>query len=244
MAQKSLAYYYLDELQLGHGPVDATAIANMLRSGNLMVWRAGLPDWTKATALPEFAHLRPPPPHASLAELLQLGRHVLEDGTVTAAEAAQIKDWIAGHPEVIDHWPGNVLATRLSEIYRDGIITDAERTELRDLLHYLTHRQPRAADVAAQLDKLPIDQPPPVVHFPQKHFCLAGRMVFGSVDRCFAALRQRQAHLHLHPQWDTHYVVIGGLQPDQKLIAQAVKLKKLGAALHIITEEHWANALA
>jgi hypothetical protein len=244
MSAQRHSYYYLDELNLGRGPVDAATIAGMLRAGNLLVWRKGLADWTKATVLPEFAHCAAPPPHATLAELLQLCRHVLRDGVIENHEADQIKRWIATHPEVIDHWPGNVLAARLTDIYRDHVVTDVERAELRDILGHIIARHPKPAEVVASLAGLPLDQPPPVIQFPQKKFCLAGRMVYGGVERCFAALRHRHAELHLHPQWDTDYIVVGGLEADQKLLEQAIRLRKLGAAAKIITEEHWANALA
>lgn len=237
-------YYYLDELNVGHGPVDAATISQLLQTGDRLVWRAGLADWVKAGTLAEFRNLAAPRPQASLAEMLQLCRAIIADAVVETHEAQQLKAWIAVHPEVTGHWPGNILAQRISDIYRDGIVTPSERTELHDLLQQLLQQPPSPADVTAMLKAQHIDQPAPTIGFPQKAFCFAGRLVYGPLERCHAALHQRQSQTHIEPQWGTHYLVVGGLRPDEKLIQQAVKLRKLGSACKIVTEEHWVTELS
>ncbi len=52
-------------------PVDQTTLEGLLKAGTLppdtLVWREGMPDWVKATSLPEFASAFTPPTAATTA---------------------------------------------------------------------------------------------------------------------------------------------------------------------------------
>ncbi len=195
-------------------------------------------DWVRGSSLPEFRHIKPYHALAALEELLQLCRHVMADGHVEEHEAHLLREWVRTHREATGHWPGNVLSRRLMEVYRDGRVSETERGELRDLLHQVLDK-PDPTSAATQTQQVPFDVPAPDIVLPGKNLCFAGRFVFGTIERCIAVLHQNGARCHGHPQWDTNFLVVGALRPDDSMVERAVKLKKLGSGCKIVSEEHW-----
>lgn len=234
-------YYYLDPLNNGHGPVPADFIRKLIHKVNVLVWRPGLPDWTPASALPEFAKIHAAETDPSLAEMLELCHHIIADGTVTDEEAVALRDWLQKHPHVASVWPGKVLASRLSEIFRDGQISEIERVDLRLLLSRFAMQRPSPAVVAAAHDDAIYDKPAPHIGFHGRRFCYAGRFVFGSKERCQQVTVARGGQVDFEPAWDTHYLVVGAIEPDRPLIERALKLKQQGSHCKIVSEEHWTK---
>ncbi len=234
-------YYYLDALNNGHGPVTADFIRKLIHKTNVMVWRAGLPDWILASHLPEFRRVHAVAADPSLTEMLNLCHGILADGTVTNTEAGQLRDWLHAHPHVATVWPGNVLTRRLAEIFHDGEVTAAERADLKLLLDHVTADRPEPQAVVAADPDSPFDKPPPHIGFHGRSFCFAGQFVFGTLERCHHAVTVRHGTFHFEPVWDTHYLIVGALDPGQPLITKTRKLKKLGSHCKIVAEEHWTK---
>lgn len=234
-------YYYLDALHNGHGPVSADFIRKLIHKVNVMVWRPGLPDWTPASALPEFARIHVAEADPKLREMLELCHHIIADGVVSDEEASALREWLQKHPHIATIWPGKVLAARLAEIFRDGKISEVERVDLRLLLSRLAVEPPAPAVVAAAQDDAIFDRPPPHIGFHGRRFCYAGRFVFGPKERCQQVTLRRGGQVDFEPAWDTHYLVVGAVEPDRDLIARAQALKQRGSVCKIVSEEHWTK---
>lgn len=73
-----------------------------------------------------------------IPELIGLCKGVMADGTINLAEAQYIQDWLEEHPEVLPLWPGNDLSTLLNAALEDGALSEAEITDLTELLEEIT----------------------------------------------------------------------------------------------------------
>jgi hypothetical protein len=71
------------------------------------------------------------------AELYDVCRGVLRDGTVDDAEANQLRGWLGRHPDFHISFPGNRLCEVLQRALNDGRLDVDERIEIEDLLHSL-----------------------------------------------------------------------------------------------------------
>ncbi|MCZ6503034.1 MAG: NAD-dependent DNA ligase, partial [Gammaproteobacteria bacterium] len=71
-------------------------------------------------------------------ELIGISRGVIADGVVDEKEAIFIGQWIENHREIADSWPVNVLYVRLTEMLKDGVLSEDEQKELLETLRDLT----------------------------------------------------------------------------------------------------------
>lgn len=182
-------------------------------------------------------------------ELIGISRGVIADGVVDEKEAIFLGRWIEQHREIADRWPVNVLYVRLTEMLRDGILSEDEQQELLGTLRDLTGDSTLLSE-PNQSTSLPVDRPPPEIVFGGKTFCLTGRFVFGSMLDCEEAIFEMGGTVVASPGQETDYLVIGeGSSPDWihttfgRSIEKAVELKSAGAPICIVTEEHWVDSL-
>jgi len=182
-------------------------------------------------------------------ELIGISRGVIADGVVDEQEAIFIGQWIENHREIADKWPVNVLYARLTEMLKDGILSEDEQEELLETLRDLTgessiFQEPNRSTT------LPVDKPAPDIEFEGKTFCLTGKFVFGTTLDCEETIAEMGGEVVPMPSRETDYLVIGELcSPDWvhttfgRSIEKGVELKEQGHPLTILTEEHWVNNL-
>jgi len=183
-------------------------------------------------------------------ELIGVCRGVIADGRVDEKEAIFLGQWIENHREIADRWPVNILYSRLVEMLKDGILSSDEEVELLTTLRDLTgestlYQEPNRST------SLPLNKPLPVVDFENKTFSVTGRFVFGSKVDCEETIMEMGGHVTDMPSSDTDYLVIGELCSPEwvhttfgRSIERAIELRDGGAAIAIISEEHWVDALA
>ena len=186
----------------------------------------------------------------SIAEMLKVIRRVLADGVVTAEEAAALSAWTTDHPEVVEAWPGKVLAHRLERIFRDGRVDDEEREDLQRLLRALA-----GGDWGVRVSEggpggIPLSEPPPVLVFPEQRFVFAGEFAFGPLSACESAVEALggQTAREVTPEADV--LVIGtfgaadwGVSPEAGQIETALKLREDGHPIAIVSEDYWESSL-
>jgi len=71
----------------------------------------------------------------ALQEMLRLARSIVADDDVTEMEAKVLRAWIDRHPDMLGVWPVNEILGILRTSLADGHLSEAEREELRTLLH-------------------------------------------------------------------------------------------------------------
>jgi hypothetical protein len=182
-------------------------------------------------------------------ELIGISRGVIADGVVDEQEAIFIGQWIENHREIAEKWPVNVLYARLTEMLKDGILSEDEQEELLETLRDLTGESSLFQE-PNRSTTLPVDKPAPEIEFEGKTFCLTGKFVFGSTMDCEETIAEMGGEVVPMPGRETDYLVIGELcSPDWvhttfgRSIEKGVELKEQGHPLTILTEEHWVNNL-
>lgn len=182
-------------------------------------------------------------------ELIGISRGVIADGSVDEREAIFIGQWIENHREVADKWPVNVLYARVTEMLKDGILSDAEKEELLQTLKDITGESSTFQE-PNRSTTLPLTRPLPDVSFEGRTFCLTGRFVFGSTIECEETVSELGGKVELNPTNETDFLVIGELgSPDWvhttfgRSIEKAVEMQEKGHPIQIISEQHWVDEM-
>jgi NAD-dependent DNA ligase len=185
-----------------------------------------------------------------ISEMLGLAKGVLADGEVSSGEAALLNDWMRTHPDVVSTWPGDILARRLSHIFADGRVEEAEREDLAELLRDLVGGVAGilASDNASTT--LPLDEPQPDVSFPGQIFVLTGKFAMGPRAACQDIVMRVGGACESSVTQRTTYLVIGTFGSRDwihtshgRKIEKAVEYRRKGTGIAIIGEDHWARHL-
>jgi hypothetical protein len=187
-----------------------------------------------------------------LSEMLGLVKGVLADGVVNDDEAHFLRAWGANHPDALGQWPISLIYSRMQQFFADGVIDEAERLELHDLLSQLIGGIASILLGYEGATTLPLDHPPPLICWgPNEVYVFTGRFAFGTRAHCEREVCQRGSFCESDVTRRTSFLVIGTFGSEDwahtsygRKIQRAVGLKKSGFALRIVGEDHWANALA
>lgn len=173
-------------------------------------------------------------------------RGVIADNQVNTLEAQALQRWIEANEEHSDKWPFDVILDRLEVALDDGHLDETEAQDLFELLIDITGGEtPIEARVASYATSLPLTRPYPTVEFPERSFCLTGKFLFGTRNRCESAIRERGGIPIQNVNGETDYLVIGAMGSSQWLHSTH-GLKIEAARFHdtvIIHEGHWCDEL-
>lgn len=232
---------------------------------SLLVCKAGMADWVSADLVPEIRNYqplgrvyevripnqrRPAGFHSAMDQLLRVCRGFVRDNYLSEDEIRELAVWLKQHQEVLEEWPGNIIAQRVQQVLADGIITEEERAGLQTLLEKAAGARPDVKVALTQATRLPVDEPPPKVVFQGRGFCFTGDFIFGSREKCQQSVFERGGLCHDKVITTTDFLVIGTLASPKwahevygRKIEAAVSLKGSGHGLAIISEEHWTECL-
>lgn len=182
-----------------------------------------------------------------IAELVGIVRGVVADGRVSSEEATHLVEWTRTHPGVAERWPADMLARRLEEVFRDGRVDARERRLLESILGQLAENPSALARLATDL---PVDRPPPVVHFSGHTFVFAGEMAYGPRRACEREVEELGGQCERAVTRRTDYLVIGALAAEDwsqegfgAHVDDVVQFRERGVEVAIISESHWTAAL-
>lgn len=194
-----------------------------------------------------------PPRHQNdrqIAEMLGLAKGIICDGTLNAAEVVALKQWFAANPDVLVHYPGNLLGERVLEAMADGVVDEEEMRDLAELLSDLTGEPLDGSGTMNEPARLPLDDPPPTLIFDNREYVFTGIFAWGTRERCQKEVTDRGGRCGGSITNRTDVLVVGLMgSPDWKQsthgrkIEQAVALREQGRPIHIVGEEHWIDAL-
>lgn len=175
-------------------------------------------------------------------------RGVIADGVVSVDEATQLVRWTRDNPEVAQRWPANMLSRRLELIVRDGRVDARERKHLKAILDQFAEN-PSGMNFSLATD-LPIDQPEPAVVFEGRTFVFAGDMAYGPHRACEREVVELGGACERSVTRRTDYLVIGTMAAGDwsqegfgAQVNDVGQLRARGAAIAIVSEEHWVAAL-
>ncbi len=176
---------------------------------------------------------------------------ILADGVVNNSESNFFRQWVEANKEVETTWPFSDIAARVTQIFKDGIVTDDERAELRAIIEEITGGA-YIIDAKSRLSTtLPLCHPQPSkIFFESNEFCVTGRFAFGTRAKVIDAICDRGGIFHPAPRRCTKYLVIGHfVTRDWKYtdygtkIERAVELRSDASGIRILSEETWGKAL-
>ncbi len=183
-------------------------------------------------------------------ELIGLCKGVISDGVANEAEAEFLLAWLDSNREVAEEWPANVIYERVGRMLSDGRLNQEEEGELVALLLEITGGNPGNFGAASLSTRLPLTDPPPAVIIPKRRFCLTGKFLYGSRDRCREEIVQRGGVVVDGVVRELDYLVIGVIGSRDWLhsthgtkIQKAVDYRARGLPLHIIDERHFVTSL-
>jgi NAD-dependent DNA ligase len=181
-------------------------------------------------------------------ELIGMLRGIIADGEISVAETDVLAKWMLQNREVVDVWPVEPLASRLNAIYADGVVSDEEREDLRELVSQLVGTQDQETGLFTPTD-LPLTQPPPDVIFDGNEFVLTGKFLYGSRKTCQKQIELLGGRCSENVRLQTSYVVIGSLMSrDWKFSTHGTKIQKAveysgRCPMALISEKHWLSYL-
>jgi NAD-dependent DNA ligase len=181
--------------------------------------------------------------------LVGLAREMMADGTISCAEVHELVSWVAEHPEMINSFPGNVIAQRLERYLADQYIDADEVADLSSLLAELTRNEPPPpATILVTLP--PFTKPAPRVFFEGQEFVFTGRFYYGTRKACQRAVLERGGSCQDVPSLSTNYVVIGTLpngngaeSPFAHNLNAVMAMTDGQASIVVVSEDHWAAHL-
>lgn len=185
-----------------------------------------------------------------VSEFMGLCQGVIADGVISQDEITYIARWLESHPDSWGSWPVSTIISRLNSILSDEIYSEDEE---RDLLELMTSicRVSNANEALAMSSDLPLSYPAPPVNVEGYTFCLTGTFEFGTRMAVINELEKRGGIMLNGIRKDLDYLIVGSIASrDWKhssfgnKILQAVEYREKGLPVHIISEQHWALALA
>ena len=266
MATADRQWLVLDRLNQPRGPYTLAEVCTLVQRRSLLVCKSGMEDWVLSDLVPEIRNYqplgkvyevqvanqtRPTGFHTAMDQLLRLCKGFVRDNYLSEDEIRELGAWLKQHQEVLEEWPGNVIAQRVQQVLANRIITEEERAGLQKLLEKAAGARPQVKVALTLATRLPVDEPPPTVVFQERSFCFTGDFIFGSREKCQQSVFERGGLCHDKVFTTTDFLVIGTLASPKwahevygRKIEAAVSLKDSGHGLAIISEEHWTECLA
>jgi len=183
--------------------------------------------------------------------LLGICSGLMADATLNDKEISYLKTWLLQNANVTNKWPGNAIYNRINEIMEDGIITEAERTDLVKMLSEISgnyFHETGAADIEAPA--LPIDDDPSI-YFKNMTYCFTGDFMYGTRAACEKVVLRLGSMPLDGVSKKLDYLVIGSrISPMWtnttygRKIEKAVNLRDKGIEICIISEKQWFEGLA
>jgi NAD-dependent DNA ligase len=186
-----------------------------------------------------------------ITELLGIAKGLLADGRVVDEEAEYLRQWGSNHPDALTRWPASLVFSRLTQMFSDGKIDDAERAELQHMLSALV-----GGEISVSLGyegscELPLDVPPPLVGWHREVFVFTGRFAYGTRGQCAYEVMERGGAVEDDVTRRTTFLVLGTFSSRDwkntsygRKIEHAVQLRTSGFPLRIVGEDHWTSALS
>lgn len=263
---KTIHWYYLDELNNRHGPVEAEVLISMKAAGrDVMIYCSGMDGWMPISDVDQiaakefvldgsvshrnsrsFARLEA----SDIGELRGLCQGVIADGALVRQEVDYLRSWLTARPELIGAWPCNILHKRVEAVLSDGQVTQEESSSLAAFIQRLLQPTMDLPSLDNVEPSVLFDSPVPDIIFANRSFCLTGDFAFGPKSKCEDEIVFRGGYIDSSVTSTTQYVVVGGLGSGAwahrnygRKIEKATELRGQGKPVSIICESDWLSAL-
>lgn len=186
----------------------------------------------------------------AMQQLLGICSGLMADAVLNDKEISYLQLWLLDNQNIINQWPANAIANRITQIKADGIITDEERSSLVSLLSEISGNYFHETGAASpEAPVLPIEQSPRI-DFINKMFCFTGEFIYGNRANCERAVLRLGSMAQDQVSKNIDYLVIGSRVSPYwtnttygRKIEAAVACKQKGIQLQIISEQQWISAI-
>lgn len=193
-----------------------------------------------------------------ISELIGICRGVTFDEVVSQPEAERLFTWLHQQPELVQHWPGNVIYQRLSDALEDGHLDQQEAADMLKLLLDVVGQAQRVESVDTETGEVlaePASTSLPIedvdcITFEGAFFVLTGKFVTGSRKECEQAIEALGGSCQSNPTKKTGYVVVGEVGSRDwahtsagRKLQKAIAMQEAGHDIKIISEQCWASLL-
>jgi len=183
-------------------------------------------------------------------ELLGLITGLAADDKIKSEEVMSLHSWLQNNPDLKDIWPTNVLIDRIENILEDGIITEQEKIDLREVIQQITGTRFEESGMAHGMATDFFGDDIEELIFDNSCFCFTGKFISGTRNELQDKAIKQGAKTHPRVTKNVDYLVIGSLASRDwrfsshgRKIEDALKISKAGHKIFIITEETWVGHL-
>lgn len=178
---------------------------------------------------------------------------ILADGVVSDQEASFFAEWVRKHGALQPVWPFTDILSRVERIFADGICTEEERQELKEIMEGLCGHQPAKNAGETYSSTLPFNVPPPnPIQFVNRIFNITGKFAFGPRRKVMDSISGKGGiAIDATPTHESDYLIVGIFASRDwihtnygRKIERAIELRNLGSGIIIIPEEHWKQFVA
>lgn len=186
----------------------------------------------------------------AMVHLMGLVSGIVADLALADLEIQYLSTWLTQHEEVTSTWPGFVIERKVREVLADGVITEAERTHLLQVLLDLSANDFAYTGAAApEVSSLPINDLVTVI-IRNAGVCHTGEFLFGTRAACERVTLAGGGMPLDNVSRSTDILVVGTkVSPNWvttsfgRKIQRAAELQNGGHAIEIISERRWLEAL-
>ena len=146
----------------------------------------------------------------SLGSLVGLAQGMLCDGELSDKEIDALKRWCSENQQLCYSWPGDVIYDKVTEVLKDGIVTEEERAQLIEVLRGLAAAPEDDLMGAARVTELAYDDVQSI-EFMERRFCFTGEFMHGARPSCEGCVRDRGGLISKGITKELNYLVIGSL---------------------------------
>lgn len=187
----------------------------------------------------------------AVEHMIGLVTGIIADRNLHDLEIGLLRTWLTENSIVTTTWPGFVVARKVEEILADGVITDAERAHLLDVLSQFA-----ATDFALtgssspEVAALPINDEVTVL-LNNATVCHTGEFLFGTRAACERITLKAGGVAVDTVTRKTDLLVVGTrVSPNWahtsfgRKIQKAAELQEAGHPIEIISERRWIEAMS
>jgi NAD-dependent DNA ligase len=186
----------------------------------------------------------------AVEHMIGLVTGIIADRALHDMEIKLLRTWLDEHSIVTQTWPGFVVARKIEEVVADGVVTDAERSHLLEVLTSLASTDfAITGSSSPEVSALPIYDVVTVI-LKNATVCHTGEFLFGTRAACERVTLNAGGMPVDGITRRTDLLVVGTrVSPNWahtsfgRKIQKAAELQEQGHPIEIISERRWIEAL-
>lgn len=184
----------------------------------------------------------------AIDELIGISRALIADKSINQPEVEFLLSWLNNNLSYCNDPIVNQLYFRIRDILSDNIVDQDEQRELLQILSEFSGES-TVSHGQSLSSSLPLCNPPPIVEFDGRVFCMTGKFAYGPRNICREVVIERGGIAVNSVSKKVDFLVVGTFCSTDWLhtsyglkIMKAAEQREQGHKTSIISEDHWARA--